>query len=216
MSRFLSPLLGLASRIPFARRVYGPGYRRARAEAFRRSGGVCQVCGSRRAEEAHHWALRYPADADVTADDLTAVCRRCHGAATFRRLLDRLDSAGLWVVLAIGARPAPRAPRGGRPARQPVPRRQPRHCHAPERPATQRAATNLRVLVEQCRLTLFVGCLACGRFVRLDRVAYFQQRGWDMSVAALHRRLCCCKCRSHTQWVLLGGSPVAPSGPRHS
>ena len=32
----------------------------SRVGAFARSGGTCQVCGSRVATEAHHWALDYP------------------------------------------------------------------------------------------------------------------------------------------------------------
>ena len=57
---------GAAGALAWARKsVYGPGYRLARAAAFRRSGGtggICQLCGLSPAEEAHHWACRYPAD----------------------------------------------------------------------------------------------------------------------------------------------------------
>ena len=35
---------------------YGdPGYRKARAEALERSGGLCQFCGVSKAEHTHHW-----------------------------------------------------------------------------------------------------------------------------------------------------------------
>ncbi len=82
------------------RAVYGRGYRRARAAAFKRSKGLCQHCGLRPAVEAHHYALKYPDDGTVTADDLTALCLLCHWSATFRRALDRVMGAGTWVILA--------------------------------------------------------------------------------------------------------------------
>ena len=62
--------------------MYGPGFRRARQTAIDRSGGVCQFCGQRAATDGHHWAEHYPSDADVTGDDITALCGICHRAAT--------------------------------------------------------------------------------------------------------------------------------------
>ena len=66
------PPSGNSSPRPGHRAVYGRGYRRARAAAFKRSKGLCQHCGLRPAVEAHHYALKYPDDGTVTADDLTA------------------------------------------------------------------------------------------------------------------------------------------------
>ena len=205
--------LELAQRV-----VYGPGYRRARERAFRRSRGLCQLCGKRRAQEAHHWALRYPADDEVTADDLTALCRLCHWPATLQRLLDRTGEQPVWLVLATPTFPAS-PPRGARSrgGRQRVPRREPRSCAAPERPSPSgpspgAPALALQTLVERCHLALFAGCLRCRRFVRLDSTPHFQERGFSGSVGDLRRRLCCCRCRSRTQWVLLGGWPSAGSG----
>ena len=206
-----------ASVLEFAQRVvYGPGYRRAREEAFRRSGGLCQFCGRRRAQEAHHWALRYPADDEVTADDLTAVCRRCHWLATLLRLLDRTGEQPVWLVLATPTFPASPRDAGSRGARQRAARREPRICAAPERTATSgpipgEPALTLRTLVERCHLELFAGCLRCRRSVRLDATRHFQRHGFSGSVADLRRRLCCCRCRSRTRWVLLGRWPSTGS-----
>lgn len=71
--------------------TYGPNYEAARAEAFARSGGRCQFCGLRPAEEAHHWAWRYPKPGELTANDLTALCGGCHVMATALR---RHEKAG--------------------------------------------------------------------------------------------------------------------------
>ena len=220
-----------ASVLEFAQRVvYGPGYRRAREEAFRRSGGLCQVCGSRPAQEAHHWALRYPADDEVTPDDLTAVCRPCHWMATLLRLLNRAGELPVWLVVATPTFPAsPDGGTGSRGGRQRVPRRRSRNCAAPERPSTSGPSPGepglaLRTLVERCHLALFAACLRCRRSVRLDSTPYFQRHGFSGSMADLRRRLCCCRCRSRTRWVLLGRWPstgsraaaarVAPRGER--
>ena len=56
---------------------------------------------------------------------------------------------------------------------------------------------------------LVVGCLACERYVRLDAVLSHRPCWRSMSVTQLRRRLCCCRCRSRTRWVLLGGWPPA-------
>ena len=214
MSR--SPCSLSASVLALARRVvYGPGYLRAREGAFRRSNGICQFCGNRRAAEAHHWALRYPTDAEVTANDLVALCRLCHWMATLRRLLDRMGETGMWFVLATAPFPVPQPPGStsipgsGRLA----PRRGPRSCGAPKQ-----SSPDLRTLVERCHLTLLAGCLACQRFERLDAVPHFRLHGWAGTVADLRRRLCCCRCRSRARWVLLGGWPAggtAASGGGH-
>ena len=57
----------------------------ARAEAFNRSKGVCQLCGSASATEGHHWATQYPKEFEMTGDDLTALCDLCHLIATTLR-----------------------------------------------------------------------------------------------------------------------------------
>ena len=209
MSRF-STLPDMAGVLAWAHKVvYGPGYRRARRAAFQRSGGVCQVCGLFPAAEAHHWAWRYPADADVTANALTALCRRCHRWATLLRLTGRAQ-AGVWFILATATQFA----RG----RKRVARHQPRSCGrarptAP-RPATRAPEPNLHALITRCHLVLVVGCLACERYVRLDAVLSDRPCSRSMSVTQLCRRLCCCRCRSRTRWVLLGGwPPDGPGGP---
>lgn len=67
-----------------------PEYRVARDAAFARSNGICQLCGHRAAEDAHHWAggaidgreIPYP-DAKLSdPNDLVALCRICHAVAT--------------------------------------------------------------------------------------------------------------------------------------
>ena len=205
MSRF-SSVPEMAGVLSWARKVvYGPGYWRARAEAFARSGGWCQLCGLLRAREAHHWAWRYPSDQEITAADLTALCRPCHWVATLRRLTGRAQ-AGVWFILATAAVPNRRGERA---------RHEPRSCRGPERPVVPSAATrtiepDLRALIERCHLVLVVGCLACERYVRLDTVLSPRPCWRSMSVTHLRRRLCCCRCRSRTRWVLLGGWP--PTG----
>lgn len=63
-----------------------PVYLAARAEAFLRSGGVCQFCGQEPAAEAHHWHIAYKKAADTTGGDLTALCVGCHDLVTMLRL----------------------------------------------------------------------------------------------------------------------------------
>ena len=157
------------------------------------------MCGLFPAAEAHHWAWRYPADADVTANDLTALCRRCHWAATLLRLTGRAQ-AGVWFILATGWPSVRRRKR--------VVRHQPRSCRGP---ATRAPEPDLYALIERCHLVLVAGCLACERYVRLDAVLSHRPCWRSMSVTQLCRRLCCCRCRSRTRWVLLGGWP--PAGP---
>jgi hypothetical protein len=195
---------GAAGALAWARKsVYGPGYRLARAAAFRRPGGMCQFCGLYPAEEAHHWGWRSPADADVTADALTALCSPCHWIATYRRVTARTKS-GLWFVLAVG--------RAARRERKCAVRFRPRTCHGPSRPTPPPAAPwgrepDIRTLVERCHLVLVVGCLACERYVRLDDVPFLPSSWRSLPVPRLGRRFPCCRCRSHSRWVLLGGWP---------
>ena len=189
MSRILHPVVESARRV-----VYGPGFRRARDGAIRRSRGICQLCGKRRAAQAHHWALFYPADDEVTPDDLTALCRFCHCIATLVRLWDRMGRQVLWVPLAAFG-----PPRG----RRRVSRRGPRSCGAPDGPSVEALMLDLQALSERCHATLVVRCLRCGHSVRLDSVEHFRRRGWKAAAAHL-RRLCCCRCRN-AHWVLLAG-----------
>ena len=201
MPRFFRRLPAFASRVT-SRVVYGSGYRRARRELLERVGHICQFCGLRPAEQAHHYGLRYPSDDEVTADDLTALCRPCHWLATLIRLLDRMGARALWVVLAT-----PKAPAG----RRRVPRREPRNCGAPHRPSSASPTLDLRALVERCHATLYVGCRRCNHFVRLDSVEHFRRRGWSGSAGDLPR-LCCCRCRSRKHWIVLGGWPRSTGG----
>lgn len=68
---------------------YEGNYSEARKIAFNRSNGKCQFCGSKDAEEAHHWALSYPSGTKVSHNDLTALCKTCHNIATSLRALVR-------------------------------------------------------------------------------------------------------------------------------
>ena len=62
---------------------YDGNYHEARRKAFARSDGICQLCGMKPAQHAHHYALpdAYPDGDDITADDLTALCVSCHSYA---------------------------------------------------------------------------------------------------------------------------------------
>ena len=65
---------------------YGGNFKLARAQAFNRSGGTCQLCGAAPATDAHHWAFDdYLSGEDVEADDLVALCQLCHEVATTLR-----------------------------------------------------------------------------------------------------------------------------------
>ena len=66
-----------------------PAYLRARAEAFARSNGLCQLCGQQPAVEAHHWGADYPPAHETRADDLTPLCAECHSIATTLRRFTR-------------------------------------------------------------------------------------------------------------------------------
>ena len=81
--------------------IYGGGYSKARSIAFARSGGRCQFCGLRRAEEAHHWAYnKYPTGNDVQHQHLTALCKSCHIFATILRDWVMRKEASLEVLTA--------------------------------------------------------------------------------------------------------------------
>ena len=66
----------------------GPGFDAARMKAFRRSGGLCVLCGQFPACDAHHWAPSkkdYPDNWEVRAKDLTPLCQGCHVDVTLKR-----------------------------------------------------------------------------------------------------------------------------------
>lgn len=84
-----------------AKNPYGGNYRRARAGAFKRSGGRCQFCGHKDATDGHHWAENYPDGDEVTSFDITALCRTCHQFATEQRRFtlaggDRFAALSMW------------------------------------------------------------------------------------------------------------------------
>ena len=54
-------------------------WKRVRAEAFARSGGMC-VCGLFEATVGHH--IRYPHPNEITADDVVGLCGLCHDFIT--------------------------------------------------------------------------------------------------------------------------------------
>ena len=76
---------------------FHPTHRAARSKAFERSDGLCQSCGLREATEGHHWAISYPKEEDMTANDLTALCWICHLIATTIRRF----RGDIWEVSAI-------------------------------------------------------------------------------------------------------------------
>ena len=220
MSELLRALPGIGPCVAVLRQfTYGPGYESARDEALERADGICQCCGRRKATQAHHRALHYPPDWQVTAADLIAVCARCHWFITFCRLLDRAGDPGMCVVLATGLESGyPESPRAARCSseRRCAARHHPRSWRAPAAAATRGAPKgrelDLWSLVVRCHLVLVVGCLGCDRFVRLDTLEPFRRGRWPGSVADLRRRLCCCRCRSRTRWILLGCWPPAGTG----
>ena len=66
--------------------IYGPNFQKAKRQAIARSGGKCQLCGLRKAEEGHHWAWpNYPSDEKVQGHDITALCKPCHEYASLLR-----------------------------------------------------------------------------------------------------------------------------------
>lgn len=220
MSELLRALPGIGPCVASLRQCTdGPGYESARDEALERSGGVCQCCGRWRATQVHHRALRYPPDWKVTAADLIAVCAPCHWVISFRRLLDRAGDPGMCVILATGLEsgypePARAARRSG--GRRRVAHHHPRNCSAPAAAAPPGAPKSRELdlwsLVVRCHLVLVVGCLGCDRYVRLDTLKPFRCGKWRGSVADLRRRLCCCRCRSRTKWILLGCWPPDGTG----
>ena len=114
----------MTKKMPFD--YFNPQYRAARAEAFARSRGMCQVCRVRRAKEAHHWSMNYPAARDTRAEDLTALCKERHDEATRNRkqiaTLSRLTGGGNVSVLPSEIEQYPlSSPRPG-PRPSPIPR----------------------------------------------------------------------------------------------
>ena len=75
--------------------AYGPGFTLQRERSMHRSRGWCQFCGHRRAVAAHHWSPSYKQHSDLTADDLTGLCNRCHELATEIRQQERERQAKL-------------------------------------------------------------------------------------------------------------------------
>lgn len=67
------------------RDTYGNRYRSARKRAFKRSNGTCRACGCDVAEEGHHWAVEYPEVAQLSHNDLTALCTDCRRIITAMR-----------------------------------------------------------------------------------------------------------------------------------
>ncbi len=99
---------------------FHPNHRRARARLRTHARGQCQGCGYGRAEEAHHYDLRYPPAETITADRMTAFCRLCHRIMTlFRRFLS--VGGDPWLFLTIFKAALDEAgeatPRTGRPRR---------------------------------------------------------------------------------------------------
>ena len=84
-----------------ARDPYGGNFKLARAQAFDRSGGTCQLCGTAQATDAHHWAfVDYPSGEDVRADDLVALCAQCHEVVCSHVLAGRVVDKG--PVMGVG------------------------------------------------------------------------------------------------------------------
>lgn len=77
--------------------VYGPNFRRL-AATVRERNPTCQFCGGRDSTDAHHWALQYPSDANLTENDLTALCAVCHAIATEIRRFERAGG-DVWDLL---------------------------------------------------------------------------------------------------------------------
>ena len=83
--------------------AYGGQYRKAKAQAFARSGGVCQACGMRPADSAHHWSQIYPSGNNVIADDLVALCQPCHAIVTMVRRFQRAGGSPFKILSVLEA-----------------------------------------------------------------------------------------------------------------
>lgn len=71
---------------PDEKDIYGGNFQKSKRLAISRSGGKCQFCGLRKAEEGHHWAWPdYPSGEEVQGHDLTALCPTCHELAILLR-----------------------------------------------------------------------------------------------------------------------------------
>ena len=82
---------------------YGPNFRKLAQEAKLENDGLCRFCGIEPSSEAHH-ALpgAYPEDADLRADQLTALCSGCHaGITSIRKWQWRFNASpcDVWAVL---------------------------------------------------------------------------------------------------------------------
>ena len=101
-------------------RLYGDRFRAAREDALRHCHGHCQLCGVKHDPprfrlEAHHWAPagQAPPTRQVSASDLTMLCRVCHGVAhSQRHAVDNgLDPVEAWRLMRLVFRAAVRAQR---------------------------------------------------------------------------------------------------------
>ena len=149
--------------------------------AFRRD--ICQLCGLRPAEEAHHWPWRYPSDEKIAADHLTALCRplpsgwlRCAGCSPGRKRgcgsSWRLRSRAWAASASPGISRAIAAARSGRLA---------------SHPATPRVgAGSARADRARCPPGAGRGLpWACERYVRLDAILSLRRCGRSTSVTEL-------------------------------
>ena len=79
----------------------GDNYVHARDEAFERSKGLCQVCGCRKATEAHHYATEYPSPEAVTGNAFTALCQTCHNLTHYARFALEAGISGKELLEAL-------------------------------------------------------------------------------------------------------------------
>ena len=79
----------------------GENYVHARAEAFERSHGLCQLCGCRKATDAHHYATEYPPSEAVTGSNFTALCQPCHDLTHYVRFATEAGISGIQLLEAL-------------------------------------------------------------------------------------------------------------------
>ena len=79
----------------------GKNYAHARDEAFERSEGLCQLCGNRKATEAHHHATEYPPSEAVTGNDFTALCQTCHNLTHYATFASEAGISGIQLLEAL-------------------------------------------------------------------------------------------------------------------
>ena len=86
-----------------------PEWRKVRAEAAGRSGGLCQCCGFAPGTDGHH--LEYRAPEYMKSDMVTWLCPLCHELATEIRRLVGVEATSLLLphaqVRAVFAKLAP-------------------------------------------------------------------------------------------------------------